>query len=69
MLWDSPYAIRKTAEIWKDIAAHYSKEQSILGYDLLGEPLLPNNRANELVSVYQEISTAFRSVDPNHMIV
>lgn len=69
MLWDSPHGIQRTVDIWKDIAAHYSKEASILGYDLLGEPLLPKNRANELISVYKQISTAIRSVDPNHMIV
>ncbi len=69
MLWDSPYAKKRTIEIWAEIAKHYKNERMILGYDLIGEPAIKKNREKELIDFYKDISTAIRAHDPNHMIV
>jgi len=69
MLWDSPYAKRRTIEIWSRIAAHFRDEPMILGYDLLNEPSLEVKREKELIDIYQSISAAIRAQDTNHMIV
>lgn len=69
MLWESPFAKKRTIEIWSEIAAHFKNERMILGYDLIGEPALKTKREKELVDLYNEISKAIRIQDPNHMIV
>ncbi len=69
MLWDSPTAQCRAAEIWARIADHHKDEEMILGYDLLGEPALPKKRERELLQVYQAITAAIRAVDRHHMIV
>lgn len=69
LLWDSPSAKRRTIEIWRTIARHFKNEKQILGYDLLGEPSIPNKREKELIDFYRDITAAIRAEDPNHMLV
>lgn len=69
MLWDSPSAQQRTIDIWGQIAAHFRDEPMILGYDLLGEPNVPQKREKELIDLYRRISTCIRAQDPHHMIV
>jgi len=69
VLWDSEEAKLKTAAIWSEIAQHYKDEQIILGYDLLNEPNITRKRENELIDLYQKITTSIRKYDPNHMII
>lgn len=69
MLWDSPFAKRRTIEIWSEIAAHFKHEKMILGYDLLGEPVIKKNREKELIDLYHDITAAIRAVDTVHMMV
>ncbi|MFO7533836.1 MAG: cellulase family glycosylhydrolase, partial [Candidatus Limnocylindrales bacterium] len=60
-----------TVELWRQLAARYRDETVIAGYDLLNEPL-PNaygpRHMAELVSLYRDLTTAIRSVDPHHLI-
>lgn len=56
--------------IWRTIAARYRDESYVAAYDLLNEPL-PKWQAqhnDKLMPLYQNIITAIRQVDPNHMI-
>lgn len=67
-------AMRKlTASIWKRIAFHYRNETTILGYDLLNEPIATYFNADEfnpyLEPVYKQITKAVRSVDKNHILI
>lgn len=61
-----------TASIWKRIAAHYSNEPIIIGYDLLNEPIATYFDANyfnpKLEGVYKRIAAAIRQVDKNHIL-
>ena len=72
-LYLSPEAQKHTIEIWKRIAAHYSREPMVLGYDLLNEPIphYPQlQRFNrDLEPLYRRISTAIREVDRNHVLI
>ena len=72
-LYVSGEAQKRTIEIWRRIAAHYSKETIVLGYDLLNEPI-PNypllQRFNgDLEPLYRRISAAIREVDRNHVLI
>jgi hypothetical protein len=69
MLWDSPYAKKRTIKIWSEIGEHYKNERMILGYDLIGEPAIDKKRERELIDLYKDISAGIRAHDTNHMIV
>lgn len=60
-------------EIWTKIARKYANEPTILGYDLLNEPIahyfkddLPKLNA-KLEPLYKECTAAIRTVDKNHI--
>jgi len=61
--------------IWKRIAEKYSKEQVILGYDLLNEPIAPyfkdefDKLNSQLEPLYKKAVAAIRKVDKNHIIL
>ncbi|MGC9513069.1 MAG: cellulase family glycosylhydrolase [Fidelibacterota bacterium] len=58
-----------TIEIWKAIAAYYTNDTLIIGYDLINEPVLPEGHSNlELRGLMMDITIAIRQVDPNHII-
>ena len=72
-LWEGPDSAdnqRKTALLWRALAARYVHARSVGGYDLLNEPALPRGApADELTHFYQATIAAVRSADPDHMIV
>ncbi|MBN8838048.1 MAG: glycoside hydrolase family 5 protein [Sphingobacteriia bacterium] len=61
-----------TIDIWKQIAKKYKNETTVIGYDLLNEPVahyFDANILNPLVEpFYKELTAAIRSVDKNHII-
>jgi hypothetical protein len=71
-LFESEQDQQLTASIWKQIAAHYSNETIIIGFDLLNEPIATYFNANDfnpkLEGVYKRIATAIRKVDKNHIL-
>lgn len=72
-LYSSPEAQAETAAIWRRIAAHYANNPTVLGYDLLNEPIphYPRDQQfnQDLEPVYKKIAAAIRSVDPNHVLI
>jgi aryl-phospho-beta-D-glucosidase BglC (GH1 family) len=72
-LFESTEAQDLTVNIWKQIAAHYANEPTILGYDLLNEPIPPFFDTSffnpKLEPLYKKITTAIRSVDKKHIIL
>jgi hypothetical protein len=65
-LWSSAQCQARTVALWKAIAARYASDNVIAGYDLINEPMIGNS---QLLGLYQQITAAIRSVDPNHMII
>ena len=71
-LFESQACQQRTVEIWRKIAERYGEEETVLGYDLLNEPI-PHFEGYErffplLEPLYKRIVTAIREVDANHII-
>ena len=70
-LYDSPKEQEHLIAIWQRIARRYGKNPTVLGYDLLNEPiphypaLRPLNP--KLEPVYKKLATAIRQVDKHHI--
>jgi endoglucanase len=72
-LYDSPEAQQQTIDTWKRIAAHYRDSETVLGYDLLNEPIphFPELKKynSQLEPLYRRIVAAIREVDSNHIVI
>lgn len=72
-LYESEKDQQLTADIWKRIASHYKDEPTVLGYDLLNEPIatyFDKNHFNPFLEpLYKRITAAIRTVDKNHIII
>lgn len=72
-LFEEPADQELTVAIWKRLAAHYRDEGTVLGYDLLNEPI-PHFPAlqvynNRLEPLYKRIAAGIRDVDHNHILI
>ena len=70
LVFDVPRYRAETVALWRHLAERYRGETTVLGYDLLNEPISPyldtaylNPRLEPL---YRDIVAAIRAVDPNH---
>ena len=72
-IYDDPQAQQLTVDIWKRIAAHYRDSTTVLGYDLLNEPIphYPQLQVynKQLEPLYRKIVAGVREVDPNHVVI
>jgi endoglucanase len=72
-IYDDPQAQQLTIDIWKRIAAHYRDSTTVLGYDLLNEPIphYPQLQVynKDLEPLYRKIVAGVREVDPNHIVI
>jgi hypothetical protein len=63
---------RLTVRLWREIARRYRTSPTVLGYDLLNEPL-PNDwrhvYGEQLMDLYVELTEAIRVEDPDHLIM
>jgi endoglucanase len=61
-----------TVTLWRELATRYAGDTTVLGYDLLNEPL-PNEWqhrfADELVELYRDLTGEIRAVDADHLIM
>jgi endoglucanase len=72
-LFESEDCQREIIDIWRRIADHYKNEPTILGYDLMNEPI-PHyaevtHLNDRLEPLLKHITSAIRDVDKNHVIV
>jgi hypothetical protein len=72
-LYDSPQEQQRTIDVWKRIAAHYRDSETVLGYDLLNEPI-PHfaelqKYNGHLEPLYRRIVASIREVDKNHIVI
>jgi aryl-phospho-beta-D-glucosidase BglC (GH1 family) len=72
-LYDSPEAQQQTIDTWKRIAAHYRDSKTVIGYDLLNEPIPHYPRLQvynkDLEPLYRRIVAGVREVDTNHIVI
>lgn len=72
-LFESAPAQRRTAEVWRALAARYAGESALLGYDLLNEPIPPfydTTALNpRLEPLYRMIVRSIREVDTSHIVI
>ena len=73
-LFESAAAQQATIDLWKRVAAHYRDKRTVLGYDLLNEPIphfggLPARYNDSLEPLYKRIVSAIREVDTNHVVI
>jgi hypothetical protein len=71
-LFDDAASRKKFIDVWVKLARRYSKETTVLGYDLLNEPIahfFDTAHFNPLLEpLYKEVTRAIRAVDKNHLI-
>jgi len=72
-LFSDKSAQERTIAIWQRIARRYRDNPTVLGYDLLNEPI-PNYTGLEefnasLEPLYKRIAAAVRQVDPHHILI
>jgi|GEM_PF-301752 len=67
-LWESTANQNQTVALWAKLAQRYANEQYVGGYDLINETnwTLPGNTL--LYQLMQNITTAIRQVDNNHIL-
>jgi hypothetical protein len=72
-LYDSPKEQAHLLAVWQRIAKHYANDKTVMGYDLLNEPiphypsLKPLNE--KLEPLYKKLTAAVREVDRNHILL
>jgi endoglucanase len=73
LLFYVPQDRRLTFALWKKFAARYRDEPTVLGYDLINEPISPFNDMAylnpRLDLFYHDLVGVIRSVDPNHAVL
>jgi aryl-phospho-beta-D-glucosidase BglC (GH1 family) len=72
-LFESEKYQRETVALWRRLARRYRDEPTVLGYDLLNEPIphfgqLPKYNA-ALEPLYKKIVAAVREVDTHHVVI
>ncbi|MGA2859229.1 MAG: cellulase family glycosylhydrolase [Candidatus Sulfotelmatobacter sp.] len=68
-LWTESSVYRPwTIHLWQAIAKRYAQEPTVLGYDLLDEPILPADQKDQLRAFYIDVTKAIRSVDSDHIL-
>ncbi len=72
-LFESPQEQQATIDVWKRLAQHYRDNRTVLGYDLLNEPIphFPQLQQynSRLEPLYRRIAAGVREVDPNHVLI
>jgi endoglucanase len=71
-IYDSPSEQAHLIAIWRRLAKHYKDDPTVLGYDLLNEPipnypgLAPLN--TKLEPLYKKLTAAVREIDSHHIL-
>ena len=72
-LYESAESQQEMLDIWKRIAQHYRDSTTVLGYDLLNEPIphYPSLQKynDRLEPLYRRIVASIREADPHHVVI
>ncbi len=71
-LYRSPESQAHLIAVWQRLARHYRDNPTVLGYDLLNEPIPHYARLRQfnpdLEPIYKKLTAAIRPIDPNHIL-
>jgi hypothetical protein len=63
---------QEVTRVWREIAERYADHTTIIGYNLLNEPIAHyfegDSLKHHLEPLYKRITTAIREVDPHHIV-
>lgn len=73
-LFESEKSQQRFCKIWQEIASHFANEPTVLGYELMNEPIahyFENKEAlnKKLEPLYKRAVAAIREVDRNHVVI
>jgi len=70
-LFTEPENQVRLVTLWTEIARRFVDSPTVLGYDLLNEPIAPEFEQfdDRLWPIYQRIAEAIRAVDRNHVLI
>jgi len=72
-LYEDEASQQQAMVVWKRIAAHYRNNPTVLGYDLLNEPIPTFPKLEQynskLEPIFKKLVSAVRSVDTNHIVI
>lgn len=68
-LWTNCLYQEWTLKIWQTLARRYRGNPTVMGYDLMNEPVADKNGKMTIVDMYDRIYKAVREIDPDHIIV
>ena len=71
-LYRSPATQAHLVAVWERLARHYKDDQTVIGYDLLNEPIphFPQLQMfnSDLEPLYKKLTGAIRTIDPQHIL-
>jgi len=72
-LWQEEDNQKRLIALWTEIAKRYANEETIIGYGLINEPVVPllsdkESTLAQCTSLMQRITDSIRTVDKNHII-
>lgn len=68
LLWEETKYQERTYALWESIADRFKDRSSLIGYDILNEPVLVKKSVNILKRFYQQIIKRIKKVDKVHLI-
>ena len=68
LLWENKIYRNRTYALWEYLADTFKKEISLLGYDLLNEPVVKKEKIGLLKDFYASLVKVIRGVDKKHII-
>lgn len=71
-LFENDHYRNLTVAVWKELAVRYRDNTTVMGYDLLNEPLpyqWADQYSDRLTTLYKQLINVIREVDQNHLIM
>jgi len=67
-LWNNPENQKRLKALWHNIAKRYAQEPTIVGYDLLNEPVVTQS-IRQWQQLAQQLADTIRQADTNHLLI
>ena len=68
LLWENKEYQKRTIALWEVLADKFKNEKSLIGYDVLNEPVLGDKSTDVLKKFYKVVIKHIEAIDKNHLI-